>query len=458
MSYRDNPLMEPVFFTPPGSKQLYKGGGGGMPYYKNQDKLLGVQADIATNMYNQYAEYAPGLMTRLDELASEAADPSYAARQRSLARTEGTLQAGRQRQATARQLASMGVNPNDPRFAATQRAADVGAAANTAQMANAAGRQAEQLGWARTQDFYGLLSGIPSNASASIATAAGQYGQMGANAQNSYNQSMAGYGQFGGMIGAAFMADGGEVETPDGAPGYAGGGMPKLGDWRKRPSYAPQGPSMMDSVMAVGTPIAMSAATNALKPIAKDFGTKVANSLFGSGADAATGLATSAQGVASGVGGATADALGSLGAQAGADIAGTAAGTAAAETAASTAATTAGAEAAASSGAMAGLGSAMPWIGGALLLGNILDLWADGGPVPHEPRGLPKRKDLRGGGKVAGPGTETSDSIPAWLSDGEYVLNAEAVKQVGKKKLEKMNEAGLKRRRSKGGKPARKKG
>ncbi len=56
------------------------------------------------------------------------------------------------------------------------------------------------------------------------------------------------------------------------------------------------------------------------------------------------------------------------------------------------------------------------------------------------------RVDFEHGGDVAGPGTETSDDIPAWLSDGEYVLNAEAVKMVGKKKLDKINDAGLKKR------------
>ena len=43
MCYRNNPLMEPEFFTPPGSKRLYKGGGSGTPYYANQDKLFGTQ-------------------------------------------------------------------------------------------------------------------------------------------------------------------------------------------------------------------------------------------------------------------------------------------------------------------------------------------------------------------------------------------------------------------------------
>lgn len=58
------------------------------------------------------------------------------------------------------------------------------------------------------------------------------------------------------------------------------------------------------------------------------------------------------------------------------------------------------------------------------------------------------RKDMRGGGDVDGPGTETSDSIPARLSDGEYVLNAETVKMVGEGYLDRINKEGLRRRDS----------
>lgn len=38
---------------------------------------------------------------------------------------------------------------------------------------------------------------------------------------------------------------------------------------------------------------------------------------------------------------------------------------------------------------------------------------------------------LAGGGQVRGPGTATSDSIPAWLSDGEFVVRAAMVSQPG---------------------------
>ena len=45
------------------------------------------------------------------------------------------------------------------------------------------------------------------------------------------------------------------------------------------------------------------------------------------------------------------------------------------------------------------------------------------------------------GGHVQGPGTETSDSIPALLSDGEYVLPADTVRAIGVKKLDQLKNA-----------------
>ena len=63
------------------------------------------------------------------------------------------------------------------------------------------------------------------------------------------------------------------------------------------------------------------------------------------------------------------------------------------------------------------------------------------------------------GGLVRGPGTSTSDSIPAVidgeeptaLSTGEAVLNAEAVNLVGPEFVERINQAGLQRRQQGGG-------
>jgi hypothetical protein len=47
------------------------------------------------------------------------------------------------------------------------------------------------------------------------------------------------------------------------------------------------------------------------------------------------------------------------------------------------------------------------------------------------------------GGSVRGPGSTTSDSIPAWLSDGEYVVNAKAHKAIGTETLDHLNAHGF---------------
>ena len=44
-------------------------------------------------------------------------------------------------------------------------------------------------------------------------------------------------------------------------------------------------------------------------------------------------------------------------------------------------------------------------------------------------------RQYQDGGQVRGPGTGTSDSIPARLSDGEFVLPADTVRKVGVKSL-----------------------
>jgi hypothetical protein len=118
-----------------------------------------------------------------------------------------------------------------------------------------------------------------------------------------------------------------------------------------------------------------------------------------------------------------------------AETAATAAETAAAAEAATAAtAGAAGAEAAALGGlAATGVGAPVAALVGAGLLASRF--MAGGGRVDGEE-----------GGKVAGPGGPTDDKIPAWLSDGEFVVNAEAVKHFGIDKFEKMNKVGLAKR------------
>tara|TARA_Y100000004_G_scaffold190631_1_gene248082 strand:+ start:268 stop:1065 length:798 start_codon:yes stop_codon:yes gene_type:complete len=49
----------------------------------------------------------------------------------------------------------------------------------------------------------------------------------------------------------------------------------------------------------------------------------------------------------------------------------------------------------------------------------------------REKQGFEEEFELAGGGEVEGPGTGTSDSVPARLSDGEFVLTAKAVRGAG---------------------------
>ena len=49
--------------------------------------------------------------------------------------------------------------------------------------------------------------------------------------------------------------------------------------------------------------------------------------------------------------------------------------------------------------------------------------------------------EFSGEGEVDGPGTGTSDSVPAMLSDGEFVFTAKSVKQIGVDKLRKQMRA-----------------
>ena len=81
-----------------------------------------------------------------------------------------------------------------------------------------------------------------------------------------------------------------------------------------------------------------------------------------------------------------------------------------------------------------------PWINGIFGLSNGgLATMAEGGVVYAAT-----------GGRIRGPGTSTSDSIPAMLSDGEYVISAKAVDRLGVPFLDNLN-SGMYRTFSTGG-------
>lgn len=69
----------------------------------------------------------------------------------------------------------------------------------------------------------------------------------------------------------------------------------------------------------------------------------------------------------------------------------------------------------------------------------------------EKPNGGGGGGDWATGGYIRGPGTSTSDSIPAMLSDGEYVIRAAAVDRIGVANLHRLN-AGMVSGFKKGGK------
>ena len=57
---------------------------------------------------------------------------------------------------------------------------------------------------------------------------------------------------------------------------------------------------------------------------------------------------------------------------------------------------------------------------------KVSEFAANGGLMSLAKGGFPRKN-----GKISGPGTETSDDIPAMLSDGEFVVNARTVRGIG---------------------------
>jgi TP901 family phage tail tape measure protein len=70
---------------------------------------------------------------------------------------------------------------------------------------------------------------------------------------------------------------------------------------------------------------------------------------------------------------------------------------------------------------------------------QILGTSAGGGGGGGGARGGPSVIRAAAGGPVSGPGTATSDSIPAMLSNGEYVIKAASAKKLGRRVLDSLN-------------------
>lgn len=478
-------------YAPDGRRLLFKGGGDSSVYYENLDQLYAKQGQqLDRLMAIQDRNVIPGY----DRLSTEAQQAGGIDEQNAAAASVisgGRSEIAAQRAATERDLTSMGVNPNDRRFVGLERGNDVAGAATIAGAANQARQGVKNLGFAKRKDVVGMGMGVPGDASSQMAAMGSTAAQQiaGRNQQQAASQAgMSSLATLGTM--ALMMKDGGRVRR-----GYAKGGKvcgPKRGIRMAgggrvggffqpvQPPAAPGGAPQPQGaglnpttamIMArgikgegIGKKLSMIPENLNAKGghLAANLGNLTGNEDLtrqgvehvltsrGLDAESAHNLISGPQGLspASGAGATVAGETAGTAAATEAGMAGAAeAGTAAAGAEAAGAA--AAAEGAAAGTAAAGAGTsaamaasaAMPWIGAGLAVASLLgaDLFADGGSV--------KRKDMRAGGEVSGPGTGTSDSIPAHLSDGEYVLNAEAVRLVGEDRLDAINGAGLAARR-----------
>jgi len=150
----------------------------------------------------QYSRYKTRFQPTEDRIVAEANSYDTVDRQNSEAAKAVTDVQGQYTAALAAQdadLKSMGVNPNDGRFAAMKQQGTTAAALAQAQAANNARQNVQQQGWARRMDAAGLGKGVISNQ----ATQAGIASQAGNGALNASNSGLAA-----GQSGAGIMQTG----------------------------------------------------------------------------------------------------------------------------------------------------------------------------------------------------------------------------------------------------------
>ena len=491
MTFKNNPLMEPVFFTPSGSRRLYKGGGGGTQNYANLDALYKEQTDSARLLREQAEANLPSAVNSYVAETNEVLDPGYVEKKAGMAATDMASANAQQSAATERSLTSMGVNPNDARFAGSTKATEVANAARMAAGKNVARNEANNYQLNVAKDKVGTFTGQSNNAATQMGNAASGLGSLATSqSNNQIAQQQAQSNNIGNAVGAGIAAygiynqkkDGGRIKLPAGLKKVEchamGGGVGSNQGFFQMQSIAP--PPVAQAPQQGGSPVGSALGTaNMIRGLynagAKKGGEAAAKKGAEAAAQKAGEVAATKAGEQAGVIAAdtatagAADAAASTAAEAAAASAATdAAATAAATEAGTAAATTAAAEAgtaAAGSGLMAGLGTAgaavgaaMPWVGAAMVAGSLLDLWNAGGEVGTQNEGMSEDEaaarfakadqngtiqDIRHGGKVPGEWKGNTDNVPALLTEDEHVINAEAAAMIGHDKLEQLNKQGL---------------
>ena len=216
-------------YSADGMRRLHKGGGGGSAKYDNLEDLYKVQADSAKMLYDQANQYLPGATASYMDSVNEVLGDGYVEDQANKATADAASASAKQQDATSRNLASMGVNPNDPRFSASLRASGVDSAAKSAAMTNVARGQAKALQKATAQDAVGTFTGQSNSASSQLSGAtSGMSNMFNAQAQQKAQQSAAEGEAVGNTVGAGLalmMKDGGRVKCARGIKALKNGGQ-----------------------------------------------------------------------------------------------------------------------------------------------------------------------------------------------------------------------------------------
>ena len=463
---------------PGGRGRIYGfgGGGGGSVRYDNLEKLYEIQAKQAESLMDQANK---NVYPNYNLLVEQARDTGSIANQEIAAQraaSDASAASGGAKKNLEENLASMGVNPSDPRYANTMASMELQGAAGKAAAETGARDKARDLGFARLTDVTNAGMGIGSNAVASLNSAGG----MASNIANMQNQQSMMNAQGMGNIAALgtrllTMKCGGLVRP---VKKYAGGGFTGGGITGSMAAIQPPPPPTAVGTTSKGAAVANGVTSTALASGTRGVGTaieKVGNvvgefapeagnsiSSFGTGMrlgeqakpaiDAYNAAATGTETAGAAAAGAEAAGAAATGAEA-AGAAGAAEGAAAAAGAAeaATAAGTTASAMGAGSALASTLGAAMPWVGGAMLIGSALGLFRDGGNVDGvKDARVIDAVDGRKGGYADGPGGPKDDAIPAMLSNGEFVMPAGTVQLYGIEQLEKMRARGLRHEKKMG--------
>ena len=468
-------------YGPDGLRRLFKGGGGGSAKYDNLEELYKEQTESARLLREQAEANLPGAVQSYVGETREVLDPGYAEKQANLAASDLASAGAMEREAATRNLQSMGVNPNDPRFAGSLRTTELNNAARMAAGKNASRQQANNYQLNVAKDAVGTFTGQSNQAASQMGNAASGLGSMyNAQANQQANSAAMTQNAIGSAVGAGIAGygiynqkkDGGRICLPRGLRVErhmmgGGAGSQNQGFFQMQ-AIAPPPPTAQ---APKGDPVGAAIGTaNQINGLYKAGAKLAGKSATDAGAQKAGEVAAQKAGevAAQKAGEVVAEKAVEAGAQKAVETAATTAVTDVATTAATNAAVSGGASALAG-GAGAALGAAsaaLPWVGAAYGVGKLLELWNSGGQVGtqmsdeeaaakySEAWNSGDVQDIRQGGKVPGEWQGNTDNVPALLTEDEHVVNAEAAAMIGHDKLEALNKQGL-AMRAKGYTPGR---